>query len=88
MKLAILTHILSFMLGLASGVGLLHLVSIKSPSLPNETYTAINLVETNILETNILETNILETNRAGATKHNVEWFKDNSNYIWDGWKIK
>lgn len=37
MKRAILTHILSFMLGLASGAGLLHLVSSESPSSPNET---------------------------------------------------
>jgi hypothetical protein len=24
----------------------------------------------------------------GKTSVNVDWFKDGSNYIWDGWKIK
>lgn len=31
---------------------------------------------------------VAETNRASSTTPQVDWFKDNSNYIWDGWKIK
>ena len=29
-----------------------------------------------------------ETNRTSSSGHQVDWFKDSSNYIWDGWKIK
>lgn len=29
----------------------------------------------------------LETNRT-TKNYEVDWFKDNSNYIWDTWKIK
>ena len=45
------------------------------------------IVETHHSTTNnISQTN--QTDRGKATYYGTEWFKDSSNYIWDGWKIK
>lgn len=39
------------------------------------------------VSTNTLVQVVGETNRASQVQQ-PDWFKDNSNYIWDGWKIK
>lgn len=41
-------------------------------------------VQTNKVDVVVDET---YTNRPAANP-SLDWFKDNSNYIWDGWKIK
>ena len=39
----------------------------------------------------VVSTNALQSTNAvdrAKPQYNVDWFKNNSNYIWDGWKIK
>lgn len=31
---------------------------------------------------------LIQTNQVDRAGQNVDWFKNTSNYIWDGWKIK
>ena len=54
---------------------------LQSPSYPE-----IIQVQTNKVEV-VVENKETYTNRPAANP-NLDWFKDNSNYIWDGWKIK
>ena len=44
-------------------------------------------VQTNKVEVVVGENEGTHTNRPVANP-NLDWFKDNSDYIWDGWKIK
>ena len=44
-------------------------------------------VQTNKVEVIVGENEGTYTNRPVANP-NLDWFKDNSDYIWDGWKIK
>ena len=44
-------------------------------------------VQTNKVEVVVGENEGTYTNRPVANP-NLDWFKDNSDYIWDGWKIK
>lgn len=44
-------------------------------------------VQTNKVEVVVRENEGTYTNRPVANP-NLDWFKDNSDYIWDGWKIK
>ena len=43
-------------------------------------------VQTNKVEV-VVDDGETYTNRPGANP-NLDWFKDNSDYIWDGWKLK
>ena len=54
---------------------------LKSPSYPE-----IIQVQTNKVEVSV-DDGETYTNRPVANP-NLDWFKDNSDYIWDGWKIK
>lgn len=49
-------------------------------------YQEIIQVQTNKVEV-VGEWHDTYTNRPVANP-NLDWFKDNSDYIWDGWKIK
>ena len=53
----------------------------KSPSYPE-----IIQVQTNKDEVSV-DDGETYTNRPVANP-NLDWFKDNSDYIWDGWKLK
>ena len=44
--------------------------------------------EPNVVITTNSVHQIGETNRASTTYGQVDWFKNDSNYIWDDWKIK
>ena len=55
---------------------------LKSPSYPE-----IIQVQTNKVEVIVGENEGTYTNRPVANP-NLDWFKDNSDYIWDDWKIK
>ena len=44
-------------------------------------------VQTNKVEVVVGENEGTYTNRPVANP-NLDWFKDNSDYIWDGWKLK
>ena len=54
---------------------------LQSPSYPE-----IIQVQTNKVE-GVVDDGETYTNRPVANP-NLDWFKDNSDYIWDGWKIK
>ena len=55
---------------------------LQSPSYPE-----IIQVQTNKVEVIVGENEGTYTNRPVANP-NLDWFKDNSDYIWDSWKIK
>lgn len=55
---------------------------LQSPS-----YSEIIQVQTNKVEVIVGENEGTYTNRPVANP-NLDWFKDNSDYIWDDWKIK
>ena len=73
-----------FVSGMASGISICLLV--LSPYL--HSLKSVCQVETSTPTNAIVETTCFETNRAIMGNQNVNWFKDNSNFIWDGWKIK
>ena len=77
MKLSIFIHISAFLFGLSIGFALCTFVPFKASTIEEQTTNSVSVSASNI-----------ETNRATSTSQNVDWFKDNSNYIWDGWKIK
>ena len=77
MKLSIFTHISAFLSGLSIGFALCFFAPHGISNIE---------VEQNTNSISVAISNS-ETNRT-TTTHNVDWFKDNSNYIWDGWKIK
>ena len=54
---------------------------LQSPSSPE-----IIQVQTNKVEV-VVDDGEMYTNRP-VVNPNLDWFKDNSDYIWDGWKIK
>ena len=54
---------------------------LQSPSYPE-----IIQVQTNKVEVSV-DDGEMYTNRPVANP-NLDWFKDNSDYIWDDWKIK
>ena len=54
---------------------------LQSPSYPE-----IIQVQTNKVEV-VVDDGEMYTNRPVANP-NLDWFKDNSDYIWDDWKIK
>jgi len=78
MKRKILTYLVSFVSGMATGLALSFTTSIKF----------LNTNEQSPTNSTVVAISNSETNRATKTTYNVDWFKDNSNYIWDGWKIK
>lgn len=51
------------------------------------TTTQTNVVQVVDVQTNAID-NAASTNATERGNQNLNWFKDNSNYIWDGWKIK
>lgn len=77
MKRSIFTHISAFLSGLSIGFVLCTFVPFKASTIEEQNTNTVSVAISNI-----------ETNRATSTSQNVDWFKDNSNYIWDGWKIK
>ena len=54
---------------------------LQSPSYPE-----IIQVQTNKVEV-VVDDGEMYTNRP-VVNQNLDWFKDNSDYIWDGWKLK
>ena len=52
---------------------------------PNNVDQTIEIVETYNPTNSIPQ---LSTNQVDRGNPNLNWFKDSSNYIWDGWKIK
>ena len=76
MNRTIFTYFGGFLCGFATGIFLCFFTHrVNSPDVEEHTTNSV------------LATSIAETNRA-STISNADWFKDNSNYIWDGWKIK
>ena len=62
------------------------LQSVFPTFLQSPSYPEIIQVQTNKVEVSV-DDGETYTNRAVANP-NLDWFKDNSDYIWDGWKIK
>ena len=54
--------------------------------LQSPNYPEIIQVQTNKVEV-VVDDGETYTNRPVANP-NLDWFKDNSDYIWDGWKLK
>lgn len=46
-----------------------------------------NTVQIVEVKTNVVESVTNAVDRA-KQQYNVDWFKDSSNYIWDGWKLR
>ena len=79
MKNTIFTKLAYFGSGILVGIALelsLTLFPSKAPVKTDSVCTTNAIVQ------------VVETNRTSTTTQQVDWFKDNSNYIWDGWKIK
>ena len=76
MKKTIFTYAGGFLSGVATGIALCFFTPVVNSNIEEQTTNAV-----------VVATSPSETNRASTTQ-NVDWFKDNSNYIWDGWKIK
>lgn len=63
-----------------AGACLIPFVTMEEPNkVPEPPKQEIIVVSTN---------SIPETNAVDRASYNFDWFKNNSNYIWDGWKIK
>ncbi len=76
MNRTIFTYVVGFFCGLATGISLCIFTPVVNSNIEEQSTNSV-----------VVATSISETNRVGTT-HNVDWFKDSSNYIWDGWKIK
>ena len=74
----IITYLNTFLAGVAIGISICLFPMVVNHSHPDKGNNP----------TNVVETLQAETNRATTTTYKVDWFKDSSNYIWDGWKIK
>lgn len=75
----ILVRLACFLSGVSVGI----MLSIFNCSTPQDA-PSDEFVSTNA----IVQVEGAETNRASSASPQVDWFKDNSNYIWDSWKIK
>ena len=75
----ILVRLACFLSGVSVGI----MLSIFNYSTP-QPQPSDEFVSTNA----IVQVEEAETNRASQASPQVDWFKGNSNYIWDGWKIK
>jgi hypothetical protein len=76
MKKLIFTYVGGFVCGVATGIALCLFNPMGNSIVGEQTTNSVVVVFSPS-----------ETNRASTTP-NVDWFKSNSNYIWDGWKIK
>ena len=75
-----LVRLACFISGVAVGI-MLSIFNYSTPqAAPSDEFVSTNAIVQVVEEA--------ETNRASSASPQVDWFKDNSNYIWDGWKIK
>ena len=76
----ILVRLACFLSGVSVGIMLSIFNYSTSQNAPSDEFVSTNAI------VQVVEG--VETNRATSASPQVDWFKDNSNYIWDGWKIK
>lgn len=77
------TSFLAFMCLIAGACFIPFATQDGETSKPEEPVPVVIQTDYNVSQTNCF-TNVLDR----ANKPNTGWFIDNSNYIWDGWKIK
>ena len=80
----IITYLNTFFVGVAIGI-----LTCVFPIVVNHQHNTQPINANNlVISTNLVENMTIETNRATTTTYKVDWFKDNSDYIWDGWKLR
>ena len=84
MKKEIIQNIACFVAGMSITV---ILQCVFPTFLQSSGYQEIIQVQTNKVEVVVGENEGTYTNRPVANP-NLDWFKDNSDYIWDSWKVK
>jgi thymidylate synthase len=77
--------IVSFLVAVAaiSSIPFIHIED-NGDILIDKTTNTVQIVE---VKTNVVESVTNAVDRA-KQQYNVDWFKDSSNYIWDGWKLR